>query len=49
VDAPVDLDALAREARALAVPALAWNADLADALCRGVALMAAISAPSARR
>ena len=32
MDAPVDLDALAREARALAIRALAGNADLVDAL-----------------
>jgi len=31
VDAPVDLEALAREARAVAIRALAGNADLVDA------------------
>jgi hypothetical protein len=32
VDAPVDLDALARQARALAICALAGNADLVNAV-----------------
>jgi len=49
MDPLVDLDALSHAARALAMCALARNAISSTPSCRGVALIASISAASARR
>jgi hypothetical protein len=49
VDAPVDLEALAREVRAAAICALAGMGISSTPSCRGVALITASSAASAAR